>query len=212
MDLIKVEDQNKDQEVPLLSSDHTIIKLRDTAEQNFVQKAMNQTFKSTAHLANLLPTGTVLAFHLLAPIFTNQGHCDPISRSMASALVALCGLSCFLLCFTDSIRDGSGNVIYGVATLRGLWIIDGSVCVLPELREAYRLKFMDFLHAFMSVLVFAAVALFDQNVVDCFYPAPSEQAKEVLSSLPVGVGVMCSMFFVTFPSKRHGIGFPLSVN
>jgi hypothetical protein len=74
----------------------------------------------------------------------------------------------------------------------------------------YRLRLVDFFHAFMSVLVFAVVALFDQNVVKCFYPTPSSEAKDLLMALPIGIGVASSLLFVAFPSKRHGIGFPLS--
>ncbi|CDO99489.1 unnamed protein product [Coffea canephora] len=181
-------------------------------EKTLVQKAISQTFQSTAHLANLLPTGSVLAFQLLSPIFTNQGECDAVSRSMTAVLIALCGLSCFLFSFTDSFKDQKGNLCYGFATLHGLWVIDGSATIPPELAATYRLKFIDFMHAFMSILVFAAVALFNQNVVNCFYPMPSDEAKELLTAMPVGIGVICSMLFVVFPTKRHGIGFPLTAN
>ncbi|XP_010260334.1 PREDICTED: uncharacterized protein LOC104599477 [Nelumbo nucifera] len=219
---IKVEDaesQHLNEQCRPLLEDTKVTDVTDT-EQNreipqmeqetVIQKALSQTFKSTAHLANLLPTGTVLAFQLLAPIFTNQGQCDTISRSMTACFLALCGLSCFLLSFTDSIRDGRGKVRYGIATFRGLWVIDGSCTVSSELAARYRIKFIDFIHAFMSILVFAAVALFDQNVVNCFYPAPSKEMKELLIKLPVGIGAICSMLFVVFPTTRHGIGFPLS--
>jgi hypothetical protein len=64
----------------------------------------------------------------------------------------------------------------------------------------------------MSILVFAAIALFDQNVVDCFYPSPSTKEEEVLTALPVGIGVFTSILFLVFPTRRHGIGFPLSAN
>ncbi|KAF5175673.1 Dmp6 [Thalictrum thalictroides] len=197
---------HREQQQPLLRKRQ----IEDVEQQTLIQKAITQTFQSTAHLANLLPTGTVLAFQLLAPIFSNQGHCDTVSRFMTAILVALCGVSCFILCFTDSFRDGNGKVCYGLATIRGLWVIDGSATVSPELAQGFCLKFIDFLHAFMSILVFAAVALFDQNVVNCFYPAPSEETKELLTTLPVGIGVICSMLFIIFPTNRHGIGFPLS--
>ncbi|CAB4276150.1 unnamed protein product [Prunus armeniaca] len=198
-----------EQKLPLLQD---MPKSITEEERTLIQKAIRQTFQSTAHLANLLPTGTVLAFQLLAPIFSNQGNCDSVSRSMTAGLVALCGASCFLLSFTDSYRDKNGNVCYGFATFRGLWIIDGSTTLSPEVDANFQLRFIDFLHAFMSILVFAAVALFDQNVVNCFYPTPSDKAQEILTALPVGIGVICSMLFVVFPTKRHGIGFPLSVN
>jgi hypothetical protein len=174
------------------------------------QKAIRKTFKISAHLANLLPTGTVLAFQILSPIFTHQGQCHTItSKFMTLDLLAICCLSCFLLCFSDSFRDGRGKVRHGLATFRGLWVIDG-LPVEAEEAAKYRLRSIDFFHAFMSVLVFAAVALFDQNVVKCFYPTPSDEAKDLLVALPIAVGVACSLLFVAFPTKRHGIGFPLS--
>lgn len=180
-------------------------------EKNLIQKAISQTFLSTAHLAKLLPTGSVLAFQLLAPIFTSQGQCDAVGRYLTSILIALCGLSCFLLSFTDSFKDQKGNLSYGFATVHGLWIIDGSATLPPQVAANYRIRFIDFVHAFMSISVFAAVALFDQNTVHCFYPAPSDETQELLTSLPVGIGVICSLLFVAFPTKRHGIGFPLTV-
>ncbi|OIT36423.1 PREDICTED: uncharacterized protein LOC109242063 [Nicotiana attenuata] len=181
-------------------------------EKNLIQKAITQTFQSTAHLANLLPTGSVLAFQLLSPIFTNQGECDKIGKFLTVALVTLCGLSCFILSFTDSFTDKKGKICYGFATIRGLWIIDGSAKIPHQIARKYKLKFIDFLHAFMSIFVFAAVAFFDQNVVNCFYPRPSDQIEELVNALPVAIGVICSMFFVVFPTQRHGIGFPLISN
>lgn len=179
-------------------------------ERNLIQEAISQTFQSTAHLANLLPTGSVLAFQLLSPIFTNQGECDSVSRAMTTGLLALCGMSCLLLSFTDSIKDQKGKVCYGFATLSGFWIIDGSAAVPPEIAAKYKLKFIDFAHALMSVLVFGAVASFDQNVVKCFFPEPTTGTTELLAALPVGIGVICSMLFVAFPTQRHGIGFPVT--
>lgn len=127
---------------------------------------------------------------------------------MTIALLILCGFSCLLLSFTDSFKDKNGNIYYGFATTNGLWVIDGSATLPPELVPQYRLKFIDFLHAFMSLLVFGAVALFDDNVVRCFYPSPSLQVKEVLTALPIGIGVISSTLFVVFPTTRHGIGYP----
>nr|TKW25895.1 hypothetical protein SEVIR_3G149600v2 [Setaria viridis] len=145
-----------------------------------IQRAISQTYQSTAHLATLLPTGTVLAFQLLSPIVTDQGHCVRANRAMAGALLALCALSCFVLSFTDSFRDATGAVRYGFATLRGLWVIDGGAPLEdPRAAAAYRVRFLDWVHAVVSVMIFAAVALFDQNVVSCFYPVPSEDARQV---------------------------------
>ncbi|KAB1227994.1 hypothetical protein CJ030_MR1G022981 [Morella rubra] len=80
----------------------------------------------------------------------------------------------------------------------------------PEETGKYRLSCLEFFHAFLSMLVFAAVAMFDKNVVQCFYPTPSEAASKLLIAIPIGIGVVCSLLFVAFPSKRHGIGYPLS--
>ncbi|KAG8365510.1 hypothetical protein BUALT_Bualt18G0112500 [Buddleja alternifolia] len=194
-----------EQEEPLL-----INKTLPEIEKTLIQQAISQTFQSTAHLANLLPTGSVLTFQLLSPIFSNNGTCDSIAKFMTGMLVALCGFSCILLSFTDSFKDQNGNICYGFATFKGLWVIDGSANLTAEMATKYKLKFIDFLHALMSMLVFAAVALFDENVVNCFYPTPSDGMKEILTAVPVGIGVICSMLFVVFPTKRHGIGFPVT--
>ncbi|KAK7400628.1 hypothetical protein VNO78_11853 [Psophocarpus tetragonolobus] len=207
VDLYNNTNNHDEQKLPLLHN----MQILD-AKKSLIQKVMSQTFQSTAHLANLLPTGTVLSFQLLSPIVTNQGNCDSICKLMTATLVALCGASCFFQCFTDSFRDDKGNVCYGLATFRGLWVIDGSTTLPPELGAKYSLKFIDFMHAVMSILVFAAVALFDQNVVHCLLPSPSNEAREILTVLPVAIGVFGSMLFVAFPTQRHGIGFPLSTN
>ncbi|KAK4410940.1 protein DMP4 [Sesamum angolense] len=54
-------------------------------------------------------------FSTSVPIFSNQGECDTASQSLTAGLVALCGLSCILLSFTDSIKDQKGNISYGFA-------------------------------------------------------------------------------------------------
>ncbi|CAJ2658949.1 unnamed protein product [Trifolium pratense] len=204
---IKVDDckTNDEQKIPLLKNGEV-----PEAERNPIQNAISSTFKSTAHLANLLPTGTVLAFQLLSPIFANLGNCDIVSRSMTYALVTLCGASCFFLSFSDSIRDNKGNLSHGFATFKGLWIIDGSTEIPPQVAAKYRLRFIDFVHAVMSISIFAAIAFFYQNVVNCFFPEPSKEIQEVVTMLPLGIGVVCSMLFVAFPTQRHGIGFPLT--
>lgn len=89
-------------------------------------------------------------------------------------------------------------------------MLDASLKLAEEEAEKYRLKFVDGFHAFTSVLIFGAVALFDKNIVNCFYPVQSEEIEDLLVMLPVGVGVVCSLLFVAFPSTRHGIGCPLS--
>lgn len=201
------EERDEEAQRPLLEKRS----LADGGGMSPIQRAISQTYQSTAHLATLLPTGTVLAFQLLSPIVTARGQCIRANRAMAAALLALCALSCFVLSFTDSFRDAGGAVRYGFATFRGLWVIDGGAALEdPRAAAGYRIRFLDFVHAVVSVMIFAAVALFDQNVVSCFYPVPSEDAAQVLTVLPVAIGVVGSMLFVAFPTTRHGIGFPLS--
>ncbi|KAG0519210.1 hypothetical protein BDA96_09G244800 [Sorghum bicolor] len=204
-------EQEQEQRRPLLEERRRSL-AADDGGMSPVQRAISQTYQSTAHLAKLLPTGTVLAFQLLSPVVTAEGHCARANRAMAAALLALCALSCFVLSFTDSFRDAAtGAVRYGFATSRGLWVIDGGAPLDdPRAAAAYRIRFLDLVHAVVSVMIFAAVALLDQNVVTCFYPVPSEDARQVLTVLPIAIGVVGSMLFVTFPTTRHGIGFPLS--
>ncbi|KAL5989491.1 hypothetical protein ACLOJK_010383 [Asimina triloba] len=176
------------------------------------RKIMNRTFKGTAHLVNLLPTGTVLTYQVLSPISTNQGHCASLGRYLSVGLLALCAMSCFLLSFTDSFKDAKGKVRYGIATREGLWVFDGKYANALSAEEAakYRLRFKDFIHAVLSVLVFAAVALIDKNMVGCFCPTPSEKMKNLLSAVPIGICVFCTVLFVILPTRRQGIGCPLA--
>ncbi|CAN4110727.1 unnamed protein product [Withania somnifera] len=172
-----------------------------------------RALESTAHLANLLPTGTLLAFQLLIPIFTNNGSCDTTTRPMTFILLALLAFSCFLACFTDSFKAPDGQIYYGLATFKGLWIFDyqaASISGVPSDLNRYKVGFIDFVHAVLCVLVFVAVALKDKNVVSCFYPTPDHETKQVLDIVPIGIGVICSLLFVVFPTRRHGIGFPVT--
>ncbi|MCD7466337.1 Protein dmp3 [Datura stramonium] len=204
-------------EIPLLPT-----KADNNNNNNFVaderppiprQSISQRALESTAHLANLLPTGTLLAFQLLIPIFTNNGSCDTATRPMTFILLALLAFSCFLACFTDSFKAPDGQIYYGLATFKGLWIFDyqaASISGVPSDLNRYRAGFIDFVHAVLSVLVFVAVALRDKNVVSCFYPTPDHETKQVLDVVPIGIGVICSLLFVVFPTRRHGIGFPVT--
>ncbi|XP_021722725.1 uncharacterized protein LOC110690201 [Chenopodium quinoa] len=114
------------------------------------------------------------------------------------------------MCFTDSVRDERGKVRYGIATFKGIWIVDGFVTLSPEQAAKYRIRVLDFVHAIMGILVFMGVALLDQNVVKCLFPLPSQETKEKLVMFPIGVGIVCVLLFVCFPSKRRTIVSPLS--
>ncbi|XP_027163844.1 protein DMP3 [Coffea eugenioides] len=180
------------------------------------QRALSQALTSTANLANLLPTGTLLAFQLLTPVFTNNGSCDAATRPMTIILLALLAVSCFLASFTDSVKLSDGQVYYGFATFRGMWLFDaqgtiasGSEVGVPDLSK-YRLGFIDWVHSVLSVFVFAAVALRDKNVVGCLYPKPDHEVQEVLDIVPIGIGCLCGLLFLVFPTRRHGIGYPVT--
>ncbi|KAL2254301.1 uncharacterized protein LOC105169422 [Sesamum indicum] len=177
------------------------------------QSMLSQALESSAHLANLLPTGTLLAFQLLTPVFTNNGSCDMVTRNMTLVLLFILAFSCFLASFTDSIKASDGQVYYGFATSRGMWLFDYPTVAAsgPAIElSKYRLRLVDLVHAVLSVLVFAAVALRDKNVVSCLYPSPGHEVQEVLDIVPMGIGLISSLLFVIFPTKRHGIGYPIT--
>lgn len=178
-------------------------------ETTQLERAMAQAFRSTAELAKHLPTGAVLAFEVLSPVFTNGGKCDDVNRVMTSWLVGLCAAACFFLSFTDSFHDAKGTVRYAVATRRGLWVIDGTPPPPPAEAAEKRIKFIDFFHAFLSVIVFMSVAMFDGNVGACFNPVISYDIRQVLTAVPLAGGLVGTLLFATFPSTRHGIGFPI---
>ncbi|KAG8075727.1 hypothetical protein GUJ93_ZPchr0006g42229 [Zizania palustris] len=185
--------------LPLPSSDET----------TRLGRAIAMTFRGTAELAKHLPAGAVLVFEVLSPVFTDGGKCQDVNRVMTSWLVGLCAAACFLLCFTDSFHDGKGTVRYVVATCAGLWVVDGTPPPPADTATAYRLKFIDFFHAALSLLVFMSVAMFDRNVGACFYPVMSSDARQVFTAVPLAGGLVGTMLFATFPSTRHGIGFPV---
>ncbi|KAK1374225.1 DUF679 domain-containing protein [Heracleum sosnowskyi] len=176
------------------------------------QRALSQTLSSTAQLANLLPTGSLLALQLLTPIFTNNGTCDAATRPLTLFLLIFLAASCFLASFTDSYKASNGQVYYGFATFKGMWLFDYQAATatgVPDLKR-YKMGVIDWIHAISSVLVFVVLALRDKNVVTCFYPQPSHEAQEVLNIVPIGIGFVCSLLFMVFPTRRHGIGYPVS--
>ncbi|KAH6780335.1 transmembrane protein [Perilla frutescens var. hirtella] len=190
------------------SAEKEVVSLTQTRRSP--QTVLTQALQSSANLANLLPTGTIFAFQLLTPIFTNGGSCDTTTRP--TTLLIVLAISCLLASFTDSIKCANGDVHYGFVTRKGLWMFDfsnASASGLPDLSK-YQLKMMDVMHALLSLSVFVAVALRDKNVVRCFYPMPGNQAQQMLDVVPVVIGFVSSLLFVLFPTKRHGIGYPVT--
>lgn len=179
----------------------------DVPEKSITENAVDKTFASAANLVKLLPTTTVLAFQILSPILTNGGHCHSVNKYLTGFLLGVCGISCFIDSFTDSYRAEDGTLYYGIATRSGMLTINPEINKTVDL-SSYKLTFLDFVHAVLSVLVFASVALMDPNVVGCYYSDARQDQKQLVISLPIVVGTVCSMVFVKFPSKRHGIGYP----
>ena len=138
-----------------------------------------------------------------------------MNRLLTGVLLAVLATSCFLASLTDSV-EVNGKVYHGLATFKGLWLFDFPVdgpagSDLPDMSKK-RLRLLDFIHAILSVSVFAAVAMRDRNVVSCLYPAPALETKQVLDIVPVGIGLICSLLFVVFPTTRHGVGYPVTLS
>ena len=135
-------------------------------EKLVTKNAVDKTSMSIANLVKLFSTTTVLAFQILSPILTNRGHCCSVNKYLTDFLLGICRISCFLDSFTNSYRAEDETLYYEIVTRRRMWRIN------PEIRRtmdlsSYKLKFLDFVHAVLSVLVFASVALMDPNIVGC---------------------------------------------
>ncbi|URE00726.1 hypothetical protein MUK42_35690 [Musa troglodytarum] len=175
--------------------------------------AADKTLSTAANLAQLLPTGTVLAFQALAPSFARRGECYASSRSLISVLIAVGAVSCAFFSITDSFVGADNRLYYGVATLRSLYVFnyngaDGEARrrVLGDLAQ-YRLRPLDYVHALFTVLVFLTIAFGDAMVQNCLFPDAGPNARELLVNLPLGAGVLSTLVFMLFPTSRKGIGY-----
>ncbi|CAA0834786.1 DUF679 domain membrane protein 2 [Striga hermonthica] len=166
------------------------------------------TLTGIGNLIKLLPTGTVFLFQFLNPLLTNNGHCNVTNKCFSAMLITICAFSCCFASFTDSYTDGQGDTQYGIATKTGQWPNTSSERDL----SIYRLVLGDFVHAFLSLVVFLVLALMDPNSVECFYPSFESTRKVLLMVLPSVLGAVSSSIFVLFPNKRHGIGYPFRHN
>ncbi|KAJ3669258.1 hypothetical protein LUZ60_011208 [Juncus effusus] len=158
------------------------------------------------NLIKLLPSGTVFMYQFVDPLLTNCGNCSSLNKFLTGALLILCGLSCSFSTFTDSIVENN-KVYYGLATRKGMWLFAGSTST--DLSK-YKLKFADFVHAALSLVIFATVALLNSNTILCYYSSLKSEHKTTLMALPVVVGSIASFVFAVFPCTRHGIGYPRS--
>ncbi|KAL1569914.1 protein DMP9-like [Salvia divinorum] len=171
-----------------------------------VANGVQRTLSKTSLLANFLPTGTLLTFEMVLPSIYSNGECSPVTTHMIYALLALCGLSCFFFHFTDSFKGPDGKVYYGFVTPRGLAVFKSGLGVDVPRDDKFRVSLSDFVHAMMSVLVFAAIAFSDYRVTGCVFPGHAKELDEVMKSFPLMIGIICSGLFLVFPTTRYGIG------
>lgn len=167
---------------------------------------LDTIFSSSANLIKLLPTTTVLLFQVLSPTFTNGGSCYTANKYITGFLLGFCGIMCSFAPFTDSYKSSAGTLYYGIVTSTGLWTLNSTINKTVNL-SSYKLKFLDFVHSALTFLVFGAVAFMDSNIVNCYYADARANAKQLVINLPLGVGFVCTLLFLVFPTTRHGIGY-----
>ncbi|TVU03472.1 hypothetical protein EJB05_50976, partial [Eragrostis curvula] len=173
----------------------------------------DKVMSGAANLAQLLPTGTVLAYQALAPTFTNHGVCHTAAnRWLTAALVAVLAALSLFFSFTDSVVGRDRKLYYGLATPRGFNVFNFSgeeeerEWTLGVLKKM-RLRPVDYVHAVFTVVVFLTVAFSDVGLQKCFFPDASGNTNELLKNLPLGMAFLCSFVFMMFPTKRKGIGY-----
>lgn len=173
---------------------------------------VDKTLSSASDIVKLLPTGTVLVFHALAPSFSNHGSCGPANRYLTISLIGVCAVSCVLHSFTDSLVSKDGKLYYGVAMPRGFYPFNFEGTV-EEIRAKFgdlprmKIRVLDFVHAFVSAVLFIVVALGNAGIQNCLFPGVGSDVRQVLASLPVGLGFVSSMMFMIFPTMRKSIGY-----
>ncbi|KAK1430543.1 hypothetical protein QVD17_13358 [Tagetes erecta] len=170
----------------------------------------NKTLSGVGNLIKLLPTGTVFTFQFLNPVVTNNGHCTTINKYLSSILITLCGLSCIFSTFTDSYEDEDGTTRYVIATPHGVWPSPTTTSCVDV--SKYKLRVGDFVHAVFVAVVFAVVALLDDNTVQCLYPGFATNEKMLMMAVPPVIGTVSGTVFMLFPNTRHGIGYPYSTS
>ncbi|KAJ6380169.1 hypothetical protein OIU76_016762 [Salix suchowensis] len=145
---------------------------------------------SAANLANLLPTGTVLAAQALIPSFTNNGE-SSLARMTGSTTGLPCGkISGFSMMSITLMEQERKKEINN-----------------KEYMAARQITAKDFVHAFTSLTVFLVFALSDSNVQKCFFPKAGANEKTIIMNLPLGAGLLASLLFMLFPTTRRGIGY-----
>ncbi|KAJ8636553.1 hypothetical protein MRB53_010820 [Persea americana] len=183
---------------------------------------LNKALASAATLVKLIPSSTVFAFHTLSPSFSNSGLCYTSNKYLTALLIVLCSISCCFFAFTDTITSSNGKVYYGVATTKGIYVFNnycsgngghgdnddggGGDDGLKDLKR-YRIRWMDYIHAIFSLIVFMTIAFGDPEVMICFYPKAGPDQKTLLVNLRLGAVFLSSVVFLILPTSRKGIGY-----
>ncbi|XP_025015580.1 protein DMP3 [Ricinus communis] len=111
----------------------------DYPDESHYLYLINAILSGTARLNVLLPTATILAFTIFAPLLTNDGECGPLNRWLMGVFWGLLAASCIFFTFTDSFRTSTGRLSYGMATFRGIWTFNGGR-KRPSVPSDYRLR------------------------------------------------------------------------
>ncbi|KAI5668447.1 hypothetical protein M9H77_18300 [Catharanthus roseus] len=175
----------------------------DTTDSNFIY-ILNTILSGTARLNVLLPTATILAFTIFAPIITNDGKCNKVEQWLMGGFLAMSAVSCVFFSLTDSFRTATGRLHYGLATFHGIWTFNGGK-KKPSVPEDYRLRWADLFHASLSLIAFLTFAVSHYDVLNCYHLV---LPRKVTNAVPLAVGFIVSLLFVMFPSRRRGIGYP----
>ncbi|KAI3443175.1 uncharacterized protein J3R85_000075 [Psidium guajava] len=177
-----------------------------SSSSSTTSSSTSSAYTGLGNIIKLLPSGTVFLFQFLNPLLTNNGQCHTYNKYLSAILIAVCGLSCCIASFTDSYKGSDGSTHYGITTTKGIWPSSSSSNSL----SGYKLRFSDFVHAFLSVIIFMVLALLDTNTVRCFYPSFETTEKTLIMVLPTVIGSISSTVFTLFPSTRNGVGYPSS--
>lgn len=184
-----------------------------------MSKSGPKALSAAANLANLLPTCTVLAFQALIPALSNNGKCLAVNKYLTFGVIVCCSIASILSSFTDSFVGSNGKLYYGIATIKGLYIFnkDDEDCIDHRGDEEtdggddglakYRIRKIDFVHAITSLMVFLVFAASSWEVRSCLFSGLGYDGNVFTMNLPLGVGVLASLLFMLFPTKRQGIGY-----
>lgn len=175
----------------------------DVDNSNYIY-VVNTILSGTARLNVLLPTATILAFTIFAPLLTNDGKCSTVDRYLMGLFLALSASSCVFFSFTDSFRSSSRRLYYGVATVRGIRNFGGGRA-RPHVPSKYKLRWSDMFHSSLSLIAFLTFALLHNDVLTCYHIV---LPRKFVNTVPLVIGFVISLLFVLFPSKRRGIGYP----